>query len=242
VTSRASASVNSQARSTIGSLRLTSPYSESIFSLQSLSSTATKTAFNEKNRSLSRSVLLPHEIDDLARFLGRGITNVAKSNKTDDENDSYNNLSDFDDDDSTVNSEGAISIDDAAIFQHMKTHDNDDSVVLGNRSSNKLDELLVDQAPKTDTNESSPQIKLKLPSVTLDTARYDEAKPTRKKTRSSGGVSRSGNNVTSTTNTNTHIDQSTLLNSPYVTQIKTKKSKKKATTAKKSGTMNFSRT
>lgn len=114
--------VTSPAQSTVGSLRLTSPYSESIFSLHSLCTNSTRNNTESERHSLSRSVLLPHEIDDLRKQFNIPKGNhhyQNQSNAKDDDDDDQYDMSDFDDD-STIASDFAKSITDEEVFEKIK--------------------------------------------------------------------------------------------------------------------------
>ncbi len=118
----------SSPRSTVGSLRLASPYSQSIYSLQSLSSTVSTNGFQRGNsQALNRSVLLPHEIDHVEKILG--VTSTMK-NIGNDFGDGNHDCDSFDFDDSTVNSDSARSINDRAVFEYI-ANENDDEFNLG---------------------------------------------------------------------------------------------------------------
>ena len=209
---------HSPARSTVGSLRLKSPYSESVFSLQSLSSTTSR-GFNQKRQSLSRTVLLPHEIDDLQKLLGATICVMKNEKHSLDDDENEYDLSDFDDD-STVNSESVMSIDDAAVL-HLLANDAEDTVLGNHRiSMPSTASKVVNQPPCDDHSiENDNNVKevkaidppnIKLPSVNADRG-GDEKVSHRKKIRSEGKIDK----------------KNRLFKSPYAATMKPKKSKKK---------------
>jgi hypothetical protein len=218
--SKRSISCNSRAsspRSTLGSLRLASPYSQSIYSLQSLSSTVSKSAFQDGKKTLNRSVLLPHEIDDIAKFLGATIAMKTEKESGDDDDENEYDLSDFDDD-STVNSDSARSIDDGAVFEHIANNKNDDINLGVHRISTLSTTLTEDETvsfnKRVESNkcqhveEPSDTTQIKLPSVGTERGSA-HAKPTRKKRGKNGASS--------------NKSTSSLLKSPYAKQINPKK-------------------
>ena len=118
----------SPGHSTVGSLKLSSPYSESIYSLQSLSSA--RSCNLNQDKSQIRCVILPDEIESLALFFGtRVVTEDAAGCTSGVENEDYD-ISDCDDD-STLNSISAESIGDAAVSAYISRDKNDS--VLCNR-------------------------------------------------------------------------------------------------------------
>lgn len=156
---------NSPAHSTLGSLRLASPYSDSIYSIHSL---CTSTKQNTgKRQSLSRAVLLPHEIDNLAQELKIQFNNVVSTQEqhkeTQDENEPYD-LSDFDDD-STICSEFANSITDKNIFDAIKVSDDGEFKLFNNHKDDEglPKEVSIHESPhskKCDRKEETKAIKL----------------------------------------------------------------------------------
>ncbi len=114
---------NSEDQSTVGSLRLTSPYSESIFSLHSLCTNASTTPRKENERqSLARTVLLPHEIDVMVKHMKAeqkdNLHSKASHLEENGNHDDQYDLSDFDDD-STVASDVANSVCDEDVYNLM---------------------------------------------------------------------------------------------------------------------------
>lgn len=112
---------SSPAQSTVGSLQLNSPYSESIFSLHSLCTKSMRSNTGSERHSSSRSVLLPQEIDDLRKQFNIPKGNyhhLNQFNGKDDDNDQYD-MSDFDDD-STIASDSAKTITDEDVFEKMQ--------------------------------------------------------------------------------------------------------------------------
>jgi len=121
----------SPGRSTVGSLRLSSPYSESIYSLQSLSSA--RSCNLNQDKSLNRCVILPDEIESLAICFGtRVVTKNGAGYTSGVENEEYD-FSDCDDD-STLNSISAESIGDAAVSAYI-SRDKTDSVLCNRKVS-----------------------------------------------------------------------------------------------------------
>ncbi len=156
---------NSPAQSTVGSLRLTSPYSESIFSLHSLCTTPSKKVETER-QSLSRTVLLPNEIDDMAKQLNVQTSNFQRHSELKrecgDDDEKYD-MSDFDDDDSTIESDAAKSLCDEKVFQKMQVEGNDDELLYRYQDvvPNEVtieQELTKNKIDLKDSN--SPEIKL----------------------------------------------------------------------------------
>jgi hypothetical protein len=209
------ASRASSPRSTLGSLRLASPYSQSIFSLQSLNSSVSKSPFpGNKTQALNRSVLLPHEIDDIAKFLGTTI--ALDTEKESDNNDDEYELSDFDDE-STVNSNCAKSLDDHAVYSHIENNKKED-INLGDRRISTLSGNLNSlEKDKSHSEESSEINQIKLPSVSAIERLSDSAKPRRKKKTKIGTSSKRSKSPRS------------LTKSPYAMQMNPKKPKSKAT-------------
>ena len=219
---------HSPARSTLGSLRLTSPYSESIFSLQSLTSTKSKSALHGRQQPSSRSVLLPHEVDGIAKLLGAAhVLNHEKSSGKDiDNGDDEYNLSDFDDD-STVGSKSALSIGDEDVIEHLVKCNNDTN--LGNYMLSTFSNLTKDEhrspqnesseIPKSPHEQATREIHgIKLPSVSIDVGRGDTS-PSRKK-RGKNSASRKRDNPK-------------IFNSPYAIQTNGKKLKQREANLKK---------
>jgi hypothetical protein len=161
--------LNSPAQSTVGSLRLTSPYSESIFSLHSLCTTSTKNVESER-QSLSRTVLLPHEIDVLAKQLKveQGDIQREREGKDADDDDSQYDLSDFDDD-STIASDIAKSINDEIVFQKIQVEGDDELLYDVKDIVPKEVSIMGEDAMKNtcDSAESNSQ-SIKLPSVNVE--------------------------------------------------------------------------
>lgn len=119
VTSRSSkislAQESDNEKSIVGSLRrLSSPYSQSFYSLQSFASNKSKRG--GKGWSVSKSVLMPNEVDDITKkFCFIHVEPAIQMDYND-----YSFGSQFEDDDSTVDSEGAKSIDDDYVLSFMK--------------------------------------------------------------------------------------------------------------------------
>lgn len=135
-------------RSTVGSLRLTSPHSASVFSLQSLATTQSGVLGRHGNKrrsesSLNRSVLLPDELDGLAIDLGvnidaaKGIHMNGKEigGSVDEKDKDTLILSDNDSDESTVNSDGAMSLNDDVVFKHLAKDDKEDAILFDCKGS-----------------------------------------------------------------------------------------------------------
>lgn len=162
----------SLAQSTVGSLRLTSPYSDSIFSLHSLCTTSSTRQNENERQSLSRTVLLPDEIENLKKQLKYHPTsyqNQLNTKKEDEENDQYN-IAEFDDD-STIVSDFAHSITDENIFNKMEMESDED--ILFNRNSDFPKEVSITdkiqmkgngESIKDNSNNDSHSL-LKFPSV-----------------------------------------------------------------------------
>lgn len=94
--------------STIASLRLESPYSESVFSLKSASPYSSNAGMERRN-VLYRSVLLPHEVDDLKDEV---LIDTNNSTYQESEGDEYY----YSESDESINSEMAFSINDETVF------------------------------------------------------------------------------------------------------------------------------
>ncbi len=162
----------SLAQSTVGSLRLTSPYSDSIFSIHSLCTTSSIRQNENERQSLSRTVLLPDEIENLKKQLKYHPTsfqNQLNTKNENEENDQYN-IVDFDDD-STIVSYFAHSIADENIFNKMEMDSDED--VLFNRNSDFPKEVSITEnsqikgngeSIKDNSNNDSHSL-LKFPSV-----------------------------------------------------------------------------
>ena len=170
---------NSQDQSTVGSLRLTSPYSESIFSLHSLCTTSSKPRKESEGQSLSRSVLLPHEIDVMIKQMKVDQKDINPNcNDADIEKageDEQYDLSDFDDD-STIASDTVKSICDDDVYNLMQkdggdefpfqkrffitTKDNDVTTSKGNSMDTKNEQ-----------SEGNDEASIRLPSVHVEPAK-----------------------------------------------------------------------
>ena len=166
----------SPSQSTVGSLRLTSPFSDSIFSLHSLCTSSKKVVENER-QSLSRTVLLPHEIDILAKqfHVTYDIKNNDRHNSKEDiDDDNGDVMSDFDDD-STIASDIAKSINDDNIYEKLQLEEKEEALynikqnlpkeisIEDDDNNNETTTVKNDRKQKQDT--AIHQTTLKLPSV-----------------------------------------------------------------------------
>ncbi len=241
----------SSGRSTVGSLRLTSPYSASVFSLQSLNSTRSRTFDNKgKRKSFTRSVLLPQEVDGLASFLGvhidiaKGRVETGIKNDNNDADEEYD-VSDSEED-STVYSESAMSVDDGTIFESIAKKTDDailfhrqpsiledhdiptESPILNSDNGRLNSSLLKSKSFSSQQSSTSPQIKL--PAV--DAHHQEKYTHHDHNNRKSLKVSNS-----EPLSSKLH---SPILNSPYATKQRQRKSmKKRLTTLKKKGSFQF---
>lgn len=94
--------------STSASLRLESPYSESVFSLKSTSPYSSNAGI-ERKQYLYRSVMLPHEVDDLEDEVLVDTSNLRESG---DEDDEYY----YSESDESITSDMALSMNDETVF------------------------------------------------------------------------------------------------------------------------------
>lgn len=158
---------SSPAQSTLGSLRLASPYSESIFSIHSLCTASTQNGESER-QSLSRTVLLPNEIDALAKALKlQRSRNQQDYSPKDEENCNQYDLSDFDDD-STIASDFAKSVTDENVFNKIMV-EGDDGLLYSRKESLPVEVEITEQTEmkKSEVLDTSS---LKLPSIYTDEA------------------------------------------------------------------------
>jgi len=170
----------SPAHSTVGSLRLASPYSESIFSIHSLCTSSTQNVESER-QSLSRTVMLPHEIDDLTKLfkIDNGNIEILKKAKEEGGDEDQYSISDFDDD-STIASNLANSINDDIVFEKMQEKTlGDDNILLYHRNHVMPKEVCImkeehDKNQYDSTEKCSPA--LKLPSVSTEDANKEYRK------------------------------------------------------------------
>lgn len=215
VTSKRSRTINSRtnspAQSTVGSLRLTSPYSESIFSLHSLCTTSNTTRRESERQSLSRSVLLPHEIDVMVKQMkvdpkGNSHSKALDSEENGDDGD-YD-LSDFDDD-STITSDIAKSVCDEDVY-NLILKEGDNEFLCQRRETLHKDCDLSSNEKQTKSDPlvgNDPQA-IKLPSVQLDQTKNTDTTDKKGKMKQ-----------------NERYSESNLKRSPYaVNQNKTKRS------------------
>ncbi len=243
----------SSGRSTVGSLRLTSPYSASVFSLQSLNSTRSRTFDKGKQKSFTRSVLLPQEVDGLASLLGVNIE-ITKGHVEGEIDNDYNTgeeeygVSDFEED-STVHSGSAMSVDDGTIFESIAKMKTDDAILFHRQPSKLADHDIPPESPLLDADngrlntsllksksfnsqQSSTPPQIKLPAVD---AHY-QRDPHNDKPMHNNRKSLTINNIEPVA-PKLH---SPILNSPYATKQRQRKSmKKRVTTLKKKGSFQF---
>jgi len=120
-------------QSTVGSLRqVSSPYSQSFYSLQSWTTNSNKKKKSDYSGSLTKMVLLPDEVDEITKSWCLKITTPEKES----ENEYMYHPSE--DDNSTINSEGAISLDDAYVLQFI--HEKQQDEVLFKKISDTFNE------------------------------------------------------------------------------------------------------
>lgn len=140
-------------QSTIGSLkRVTSPYSQSFYSLQSLTAISNNKMKRDTFGSLSKMVLLPDEVDEITKSWCLKIT-ASEKDETD-ECMCYSSQ----DDDSTINSEGAHSLNDSFVMRFTKETRPDE--VLYQKINDELNEdegIAPIKLPPVVSNENTSQ-------------------------------------------------------------------------------------
>ena len=157
---------NSSNHSTIASLRLNSPHNGSIFSVRS---SATQHACDSRRQSLARMILLPDDDltgydifttkNDQSEFKNK--PHLCEENKDDDE---YS-TSDFDEDE-TISSHYANSVNDDMIFESLKLRGNSDAVLYGRGENSNSQQNLYD-SEQEQTTKVKEWTEIKLPAVPI---------------------------------------------------------------------------
>jgi hypothetical protein len=120
-------------QSTIGSLkRVSSPYSQSFYSLQSLTTNTNKKKKRDNFGSLTKVLLLPDEVDEITKSW------CPKRTASEQDGEGESMCHPSEDDDSTINSEGAHSLNDSYVMQF--TNEKERNEVLYQKVNDELNE------------------------------------------------------------------------------------------------------
>lgn len=164
--------------STFGHNRVASPYSESLYSLQSLRYFAN--GVSASNSKVSRQqqcyLILPSEIDELATFFGTNLASMddrkgkdsSREHERQDHKEEYESTDS--EDDVTLNTDFAASLNDDAILKHVTTtyniiNNNNDSGMSNKGVDSEITNSESDDESQTSDAISNTSQQLKLPSL-----------------------------------------------------------------------------